>query len=374
MKSLTAPIIKSIIFIVVTVVATALLALTITDGTSNGDKTYSAVFSDATLVNPGDDIRMAGVRIGKVDSVETLGRTNTKAKITFSLPADRRLSPTVTATLRYRNLIGQRYVSLDQGSGSLDRPLAAYATIPLSRTSPALDLTALFNGFQPLFQALDPKQINALSAEIIAVFQGEGPTIDSLLSQAGELTKTIADKDQVIGRVIENLNAVLDVVNDRGEQLGTLVSSLRQLVSGLAADRGAIGSAVQGISGLTTDVADLLQQGRAPLKSSIVSLGQVSKNLAGSAGTLNSFFDQLPVKLTKIGRTASYGSWINFYVCSIGGRIPVPDGYGDVKTTQYPAPPGVPAYPTVPVSGTAGEPNPAGLVGVDNVATARCNA
>lgn len=372
MKSLTGPVLKSMVFIVVTVLTTGLLAVTITNGRVEGGATYRAVFTDVTSLQTGDDIRMAGVRIGQVESISI--RQRRQALVTFSLPADRRLAPTVTATIRYRNLIGQRYIALDQGTGTLDTPLRDGSTIPLSRTENALDLTVLFNGFQPLFRALDKKEINTLTGEIIAVFQGEGPTIENLLSQAGALTNTIADKDAVIGKVIDNLNSVLDVVNGRGDQLSTLVASLRRLVSGLSADRSSIGSAITGISGLTTDVADLLERGRAPLKSSIVALGRLSQNLSGSAGALNSFLQQLPTKLTKIGRSASYGSWLNFYLCSVGGRIPVPSEngtpvYGNVPTTQYPAPPGEPAYPTI----ATGPPNPAGLVGV-NPTTARCGA
>ncbi|SHF82320.1 phospholipid/cholesterol/gamma-HCH transport system substrate-binding protein [Jatrophihabitans endophyticus] len=372
MKSLTGPIVKSLVFVVVTVLATTLLALTITNGDTGGGRTYRAVFSDVTSLNTGDDVRMAGVRIGQVRSISI--RNRREAVVSFSLPADRALAPTVTASIRYRNLIGQRYVALDQGAGSLTQPLTDGATIPLARTRNALDLTVLFNGFQPLFRALQPAQINKLSAEIIAVFQGEGPTIDNLLAQAGALTNTIADKDAVIGKVVTNLNAVLAAVNGRGDQLSTLIASLRRLVSGLSADRRSLGSAVTGLSGLTSDVADLLDQGRAPLKASIRSLGALSANLAGSSGALNSFLERLPTKLVTIGRTASYGSWLNFYLCSVGGRIPVPAGYGNVATTQYPAPPGVSPYPTiVNTAVNGGAPNPAGLVGV-NPKTARCGA
>ncbi|GAB2487630.1 Mce/MlaD family protein [Jatrophihabitans fulvus] len=372
MKSLTGPIVKSLVFVAVTVFATTVLGLTIANGSSGGGATYRAVFGDATNVNPGDDVRMAGVRIGQVDSVRVEDRRS--ALVTFSLPDDRRLTRTVTAALRYRNLIGQRYLALDQGTGSLDDPLPAGSTIPRSRTQDALDLTVLFNGFQPLFRALDAKQINLLSGAIIAVFQGEGPTIENLLDEAGRLTGTLADKDAVIGKVVTNLNAVLDVVNGRGNRLSTLVVSLQKLVSGLAADRTTIGSALTGISGLTTSVAGLLRQGRAPLKASIDRLGALSRNLAGSSGALNSFLQRLPGKLTTIGRIASYGSWLNTYLCSVGGRIPVPiengtPTYGKVPTKQYPAPPGVGPYPTIAI----GPPNPTGHVGAD-VTTARCGA
>jgi phospholipid/cholesterol/gamma-HCH transport system substrate-binding protein len=335
MKSLAGPLIKSIIFIAVTVLATALLAVTILNGSTGGGRSYTAIFTDATSLNSGDDVRMAGVRIGQVNSVSITQKKY--AKVTFSISTDVPLARTVVATIRYRNLIGQRYVSLDQGTGSLDNPLPAGSTLDRDHTQPALDLTVLFNGFQPLFQALDPQQVNLLAGEIIAVFQGEGPTIDDLLTQSASLTSTLADKDKVIGEVIDNLNSVLQTVNSHGQQLSTLISSLAQLVSGLAEDRSSIGSAISGISSLTSDVADLFQKGQVPLKDSITSLGALSDNLAASAGTLNSFLQTLPTKLNTIGRLGSYGSWLNFYMCSVTGRIPVPGDITGMDGTPQPS-------------------------------------
>lgn len=327
MKSLTGPIIKSLIFVVVTGLATTVLALTIINGAIGGGKHYTAIFTDVTSLNAGDDVRMAGVRVGQVDSISVYRHDNQdQAKVTFNVESDVPLASTVSATIRYRNLIGQRYIELDEGDGSLANPIPSGTVI--RNTTPALDLTVLFNGFQPLFQALSPADVNQLSAEIIAVFQGEGPTIDNLVAQTASLTNTLADKDQVIGSVITNLNSVLAAVNGHGNQLTTLISTLQSLVSGLAADRQPLGDALSGLAGLTTDVGDLVGQIRDPLKQSIQDLGTLSTNLAGSSGALNSFLQTLPGKLTTIGRTVSYGSWINFYVCSITGSPNVPGFYG----------------------------------------------
>jgi phospholipid/cholesterol/gamma-HCH transport system substrate-binding protein len=316
--------IKSAIFIVVTVLATALLAVSISNG-SGGGHAYLAEFTDVTSLNKGDDVRMAGVRVGQVTSISITDHRI--AKVRFTVDTDVKLASTVTAAIRYRNLVGQRYIALDQGVGAPDSHLSTGATIGLDRTQPALDLTVLFNGFQPLFQALDPQQINQLSYEVIQVFQGEGSTIDDLISQTASLTSTVAGKDQVIGEVIDNLNSVLDTVNSHGDQLSTMVITLQQLVSGLSSDRSSIGSAISGISGLTNSVGSLLDQGRQPLQQDIASLGALSGNLASQSPALNQFLQNLPVKLNAIGKLASYGSWLNFYLCSVTGRIPVPSGY-----------------------------------------------
>ncbi len=319
--------VKSIVFAVVTILATLALAATIRNG-AGGGREYSAVFTDATSLNKGDDVRIAGVKVGTVDSV---GVTDHRlAKVSFSIADGVSLRQGSTATLRFRNLVGQRYVSLTSGdpTGSV---LRAGYTYPTDRTTPALDLTQLFNGFQPLFRMLDPDDVNKLSAQIIAVFQGEGATVDGLLGSTAKLTSTLADRDQVIGDLITNLSSVLKTVNDRSGELDLTITTLQQLVSGLAGDRVTIGSTIDGLGELTTSVAGLLEQGRRPLKGSIHALGRLSTNLADHEGLLDHFFATLPVKLDRIGRLGSYGSWVNFYECSIQGRIPLPEGYmGDL--------------------------------------------
>jgi len=319
--------VKSIVFAVVTILATLALAATIRNGTGGG-RDFTAVFTDATSLNKGDDVRMAGVKIGTVDSVGvTDGRL---AKVGFTVAHGVSLRQGSTATLRFRNLVGQRYLSLTPGDPTEARLPSGY-TFPTDRTTPALDLTQLFNGFQPLFQMLNPDDVNKLSAQIIAVFQGEGATVDGLLSSTASLTSTLADRDQVIGDLITSLSSVLKTVNGRSGELGTTITTLQQLVSGLASDRTTIGTTIDGLGDLTSSVADLLRQGRKPLKGSISALGALSGNLADHEDLLDRFFRTLPVKLDRIGRLGSYGSWVNFYECSIRGRIPLPEGYmGDL--------------------------------------------
>ncbi|MEU9692994.1 MlaD family protein [Amycolatopsis japonica] len=323
MRSIAGPAIKGLIFFVITVVATGILAITIANSGVGTTVGYTARFTDATSVNPGDEVRMSGVRIGQVDSVGVVERR--LADVRFSVENKRRLTAGATVTIRYRNLVGQRYLSIDPGP---DGPAALDegALIPPERTHPALDLTALFNGFKPLFQALSPSDVNQLSFEIVQVLQGEGSTIDSLIEHTASLTNTLAGKDQVIGQVIGNLNTVLDTLNSQGDQFDKLVDVTAQLVSGLAGDAKPIGQAIGGLGELTTATADLLQDGRAPLKDSINTLGDLSKNLADNTPVFEQFLANLPKKLDRMGAMVSYGSWFNFYLCSVKSDAPPPPG------------------------------------------------
>jgi phospholipid/cholesterol/gamma-HCH transport system substrate-binding protein len=311
--SIAGPLVKSIIFIVVTALATAVLAISITNSGVTGSVGYRAVFSDVTGLVVGDDVDIAGVRVGQVTSISVFRRD--LAVVGFAVQPGRPLPASVTAQLFYRNLAGQRYMELSQGAGPVGRVLTAGGTIPLARTTPALNLTELFDGFQPLFQALSPGDVNKLSNEIIELLQGEGATMDTLLSSIASLTTALARKDQVIDEVIDNLNAVVTTINSRGNALAQTVTTLQQLVSGLAADRQPIGEAISALGSLTSATAGLLQVGRAPLHDDIVSLGQLATNLANNSPAVQTFLQNLPVKMTDIARLASYGSWLNFYLC-----------------------------------------------------------
>jgi phospholipid/cholesterol/gamma-HCH transport system substrate-binding protein len=317
-----APLIKLLIFIVVTVLLTAVLGISIANINTTSTRGYSARFTDATLVLAGDDVRIAGVKVGQVTDVKIVDRR--QAQIDFEVDSGRTLPADVTAQIKYRNLVGQRYIALDQGIGDGSRPLKPGATIPLDHTKPALDLDELFNGFKPLFAALNPDDVNKLSYEIIQVMQGEGGTIDSLLAHTATLTTTIAQKDQVIGQVIDNLNSVLDTVNAHTPQLSDLIVKLQQLVSGLAQDRKPIGNAIDALGGLATTTSGLLRQVRDPLKNDISALGVLANNLDDSEPLVEHFLQYLPQKVTSLAGTADYGSWFNFFLCSATGSLSLP--------------------------------------------------
>ncbi|HEY0641167.1 MAG TPA: MCE family protein [Pseudonocardiaceae bacterium] len=314
MRELAGPLVKGAVFVLVTGLATAVLAISVAN-TGVGDTiSYTARFTDATSLNPGDDVRISGVRVGQVDELRVVDRD--LAQVRFSVDAARPLPADVTATIRYRNMIGQRYLALGRGDDPAAGHLEPGAEIPLDRTTPALDLTELFNGFEPLFAALDPEDVNQLSGEIVQVLQGEGGTVESLLAHTASLTSTLAERDAVVGQVITNLNTVLRTVNANGDALGTLISTLQALVSGLAEDRAAIGDAIGGLADLSGATAGLFEQARPPLKESIAGLDALSANLVTGQEDLDRFLVLLPRKLEAIGGASSYGSWVNFHLCS----------------------------------------------------------
>lgn len=310
--------VKLVVFALVTTLATGLLAMAIGNIRFDDKTTYRAVFTDVAGLVQGQEVRIAGVRVGEVTDIEVVQRD--KAEVEFTVSDARPLSVSTKATIRYLNLVGDRYVELSEGAGSGER-LRAGGTIPVAQTRPALDLTALFNGFRPLFQALSPKQVNKLANNIIQVLQGQAGTVNNLLAHTASLTNTLANRDKVIGDLIDNLNEVLGTLDKRDERLSRLISQLQTFMSGLSEDRKAIGESLESINAVTDATAGLLDDARPAIQADIEKLHGLSRNILRNEKAIENYVQGLPKKLNEINRTGSYGGWFNFYLCNFDAQV-----------------------------------------------------
>ena len=316
--------VKLTIFLVITGMATVLLGLLLSNGNFGKRYEYKATFTDVTGVTKGDDVRIAGVAVGSVKKIEIYNRD--RAIVTFGLDADTPLTENTNVQIRFRNLVGQRYFALTQGSDGAKSTLKPGSTIPETRTQEALDLNVLFNGFKPVFKALSPKDTNKLAYELIQTIQGEGGNVESLLASTSSLTNTLAGRDKLIGDVITNLSEVLDTVGSRDKQLTDTIDTLQQFVTGLKNDREAILGSVDSISNLSVETADLLKQGRPALTENIKQLNRLTANL-GTKTNLKTLSDEiqiLPIKMTKLGNNATYGAEFDFFLCGVNGDLVIP--------------------------------------------------
>ncbi|NKZ02548.1 MCE family protein [Actinomadura latina] len=320
--------IKLAIFVVITSVVTGILAMTIANLRFQDTREYKAIFTDATGLLDNDDVRVAGVRVGQIEGIKLY--RGDKAEVTFSVAEDgpfkAGLPSTTQAQIRYRNLMGQRYLALTDGAGQANDYLKPGGTIPVAQTKPALDLTTLFNGFRPLFRALEPKDVNSLAMQIIQVLQGEGGTINSLLAHVASLTNTLADRDQVIGRVIDNLNTVLGTIDERHDQVDQLVRDLRGFVSGVSGDRKAIFDSVAALNDLTGTTQDLLSDARPSIKNDIAGLRKLAGTFNANGAELDAGLKRSPKRLEGLVNISSYGSWFNMYICGLDARVRLPGG------------------------------------------------
>ncbi len=293
---------------------------------------YSAVFSNASGLRAGQFVRASGVEVGKVAKVTLIDgdrRVLVKFNIDRSLPLDQ----ATTASIRYLNLIGERYLELKHGDS--DQRLAPGATIPLEHTRPALDLDALIGGFRPLFKTLDPDKVNAIASSIITVFQGQGGTINDILDQTASLTATLADRDHAIGEVITNLNTVLATTVKHQKEFDQTVNNFEVLITGLKNRADPLAAAAAHISNAAGTLADLLGEDRPLLHSTVGYLDGIQQPLIDDLSTVDDVVVKLPNAYRIIGRAAGlYGDFFNFYLCDISLKINGLQPGGPVRTVK----------------------------------------
>jgi phospholipid/cholesterol/gamma-HCH transport system substrate-binding protein len=279
-----------------------------------GGTTYKAEFTNVSGLITGDFVRIAGVEVGKVTKISI--EPNTTALVEFTADDSVVLTQGSKAVIRYKDLIGGRYLALEEGAGATQK-LNPGGTIPRDRTSPALDLDALIGGFRPLFRALNPDQVNALSGQLIAAFQGQGATISSFFQHTAALTSTLADRDQLIGQVVANLNTVLGSLGDRSTQFAKAVDSVSQLVGTLAGRRQDISNAVAYANAAAGSVADLLSQARPPLQKTVHELDRTAGTVMADHDYFDKLLATLPDTYKVLGRQGLYGDFFSFYLCDV---------------------------------------------------------
>ncbi|MFT3901105.1 MAG: MCE family protein [Gordonia sp. (in: high G+C Gram-positive bacteria)] len=277
--------------------------------------TYDGIFTSASAMRPGAKVKIAGVDVGAVKGVALTD--DNKAKVTFSVDRKYPLPKSAEALIRYENLTGDRFMELRRGSGNPGDVLAPGSTLPLTQTEPALDLDKLLGGFKPLFRTMDGKQVNELSNNLVRVFQDEnmGPSLNNLLKMTAQLTDALADRDELIGAVIDNLNATLTTIDKDRTGLIDSIDRLETLMTGLADQKGTIGSSLTSTAAVATDMAKLLGDTRPGLQNTFKNLDGVSEALLRDEAYVRGLLGRLPSDFKKLSNLGSYGAWLQIWIC-----------------------------------------------------------
>jgi phospholipid/cholesterol/gamma-HCH transport system substrate-binding protein len=213
-----------------TAVATvcAILLLTALRSPVNGPVSrYTATFTDVSGLDVGNDVRISGVQVGKVEAVRLEGRT---AKVDFTALNEHPVYNNTIAAVRYQNLLGQRYVELVQTSSAGGR-LPTGSTIPVGQTVPSFDITKLFNGFRPVFQTLDAAQLNQFGENLLRLIQGDDTGIGPVLRDLDAISKYAVNRQAVITVLIRNLGELSRDLGGKSQQLFQLIAALNDALA-----------------------------------------------------------------------------------------------------------------------------------------------
>lgn len=194
------------------IVLIILLSNTLTNPVASDTRTYTVLFTDASGLHPDGDVRVRGVRVGKVQSVglaRTAGQNVAQVKLTL----DRKygIVPATRLAIKFQALTGVRYVDVTNAAEGY-RKTDLVTQVPTTMTQPSFDVTALFNGLQPVLATLSPAEINTFTANAASFLTGDGSGLAPLLDSVRRLTQFVSDRQEVVSTLIHNLSEASDAV------------------------------------------------------------------------------------------------------------------------------------------------------------------
>lgn len=307
-----------VVFTALAIASAVFMYSVVTNAAIRDERTYHGIFDDVSGLREGSDVQVGGVTVGQVSGLDL--QEDGQVKVTYSLERDIPISSTSTAIIRYKDLLGRRVLEIRPGKEK-GKALSAGGTIPADQTVAALDLDQLYNGFGPLFEGLDAEKINALSASLIAVMQGQGENFESILNRTASLTDEVGDRDKAIGRLVDSLGAVLTTIERRTPATNRLVIELQRLATGLSGDRKVLGRALEGIAGSTAEITRLIAQARPGLRDDLRKLESLAQVVNKDGPMLNEFLQRAPGYHALVGRVGIYQSAFQFYLCGVQLRF-----------------------------------------------------
>lgn len=302
------------LFMVVAVTVTWLVYVTLRRDVAGSTVPYGAMFNDVFGLREGDDVRMAGVRVGRVEKIELEGGL---AKVSFVVQDDQQVLGTTVASVTYQNIVGQRYLGLSLGKTGDASPLPAGSVIPLERSEPSFDVTTLLNGYEPLFSLLNPRDADNLTKGVIQSLQGDQGSITALVAQTSELTESFAGRDAELGTVITDLNTVMVNLARHNESLDQVLTQVQAAVTTFDGRR-------QELVDSTGSMARVVRQLSTISDEVYPSLNELVEREPGFAQHMVSIEPQLaftganlPLLLKGFARITSEGSYANAYACDL---------------------------------------------------------
>jgi phospholipid/cholesterol/gamma-HCH transport system substrate-binding protein len=308
------PLIGLSLFMVVAVTLTWLVYVTLRRDVAGGTEPYAAVFTDAYGLRVGDDVRMAGVRVGRVEKVELQGDL---AKVSFVVQSDQQLLGTTVASVTYQNIVGQRYLGLSLGTRGEPGPLPPGSVIPLERTDPSFDVGTLLNGYEPLFSVLNPRDADNLTKGVLQSLQGDEASITTLVTQTSELTDAFAGRDEALGDAITGLERVFRTLSEQNDDLDEVITQTRAVVSTFEDRRPELVSSMGSISRVVNQLSVITDEVYPALDELVRREPGFAEHMVGIEPQLAFTGANLPLLLKGFGRLTNEGAFANAYACDL---------------------------------------------------------
>lgn len=285
------------------------------------DYSLTANFNDVSGLNVGDDVRVAGVIAGKVNSISVVdgvaGRPHDgtgRARVRISVHKSIRLPANSTASIRWRNLLGQRYLYLNPPDPGQAQPVVLRSGDTIANTASVVDIGDLFNRLGPIVAAIDPGQVNQFVDAVSGALSGNEQNLEQALDHLAAITASVASHDDAIGRLVANVDTVAATVSSRDQQIRTVLDNLVAIVTTFSANTQVVNDAVTNLSAVSSNLDRLLGANKAQIDRIIANVNTVLGVVVGKLPQIDNVLKGFPLASQKLFALGDRGQWLNLTV------------------------------------------------------------
>lgn len=285
-----------------------------------GGDTYYASFAEAGGLEVNDEVRIAGVRVGKVDSIEL---DDGLVKVGFKVESDSGFGTQTAASIRVKTLLGQMFVALEPaGEGQLEEG----TTIPVERTTSPFDVVDAFEGLAETSSDIDTDQLAASLTTLADLTRNTPEEFQAALSGVSRLSRNIAAKDEELNSLLTNLERVSTVLDARDDDIIALMDDADVLFQALVARRDSISDLLVATSTLSEELTALVRQSRGDLAPALRNLESVVAVLNKNEDNLDNSLRLMEPFYRVFANTLGTGPWFDTYVENLPPVPNIPNG------------------------------------------------
>jgi phospholipid/cholesterol/gamma-HCH transport system substrate-binding protein len=295
-----------------------------------GGTRYSAAFTEAGGIRPDDDVRIAGVKVGRVTGVDLEGD---HVRVDFVLTGDEQLGSSTGASIRMKTILGEKYLALDPaGSGRLD----ADAQIPTSRTVSSYDIVDAFSDLTTTTERIDTDRLASSLTVLATEFRTSPEHVRAALDGLSRLSRTVAGRDEQLSTLLQRANGVTGLLRSRNQQVGTLITDADLLMVELAKRREQIRTLFTNTSALAAQLTGLARDNKAQLGPALDELNRALALLQKHDADLQRTIQAMAPFTRVYANTLGSGRWFDTWVSNL--VVPVGTPGLSLPATKVPSP------------------------------------
>jgi len=280
-------------------------------------QSHSAALSEAGGLKAGDDVRIAGVKVGKVTAVDLEG---SHVRVDFRVGRSTELGSQTSATVRIKTILGQKFLALEPaGKGDLGQE------IPLSRTTPAYDVVEAFSDLATTTEDIDTGQLATALDTVANTFRDSPEEVRAAVDGLGRLSRTVASRDAQLRELLQHANGVTGVLADRNKELVSLLTDGDLLLQELRKRRADIHTLLVSTVTLSQQLTGLVRENRAAIGPALANLKNVLATLEANQANLDRSIRLVAPFVRVFANTTGNGRWFDTYIQNL---VPVPGGPG----------------------------------------------